>query len=40
MRASASSWHMKTESIYFRDPNLYPLVITRTLRDTQRLDVA
>lgn len=30
--------HETIESIYFRDPNFYPLEITRSLRDTDRLD--
>ncbi len=31
--------HEIIESIYFRDPNGYPLEITRSLRDIERLDV-
>lgn len=30
--------HEIIESIYFRDPNFYPLEITRALRDTDELD--
>jgi catechol 2,3-dioxygenase-like lactoylglutathione lyase family enzyme len=30
--------HETIESIYFRDPNFYPLEITRTLRDIDTLD--
>lgn len=30
--------HEILESIYFRDPNFYPLEITRALRDTDELD--
>jgi catechol 2,3-dioxygenase-like lactoylglutathione lyase family enzyme len=32
--------HEILESIYFRDPNFYPLEITRALRDTDELDAA
>lgn len=38
VRVSQFVPHEVIESIYFRDPNFYPLEITRTLRDTERLD--
>ena len=38
VRVSQFVPHETIESIYFRDPNFYPLEITRTLRDTERLD--
>ncbi len=38
VRVSQFVPHETIESIYFRDPNFYPLEITRTLRDTEQLD--
>ena len=38
VRVSQSIKHEILESIYFRDPNGYPLEITRSLRDVERLD--
>ena len=38
IRVSQSIKHEILESIYFRDPNGYPLEITRSLRDMERLD--
>ena len=38
VRVSQFVAHENIESIYFRDPNFYPLEITRTLRDTEQLD--
>ena len=38
VRVSQFVAHEVIESIYFRDPNFYPLEITRTLRDTEKLD--
>ena len=38
VRVSQSIKHEILESIYFRDPNGYPLEITRSLRDMERLD--
>lgn len=38
VRVSQSIRHEILESIYFRDPNAYPLEITRSLRDLEPLD--
>jgi catechol 2,3-dioxygenase-like lactoylglutathione lyase family enzyme len=38
VRVSEFVRHEILESIYFRDPNFYPIEITRSLRDTQELD--
>ena len=38
VRVSQSIKHEILESIYFRDPNGYPLEITRSLRDMETLD--
>ena len=38
VRVSQSIKHEILESIYFRDPNGYPLEITRSLRDMEALD--
>ena len=38
VRVSQFVPHETIESIYFRDPNFYPLEITRRLRDIERLD--
>lgn len=38
VRVSQFVAHETIESIYFRDPNFYPLEITRKLRDIERLD--
>ena len=38
VRVSEFVPHERIESIYFRDPNFYPLEITRSLRDTGPLD--
>ena len=38
VRVSQSIKHEIIESIYFRDPNFYPLEITRSLRDMEELD--
>ena len=38
VRVSQSIKHEILESIYFRDPNGYPLEITRSLRDMEELD--
>ena len=38
VRVSQSIKHEILESIYFRDPNAYPLEITRSLRDLEPLD--
>jgi len=38
VRVSQFVKHEILESIYFRDPNFYPLEITRSLRDMEALD--
>lgn len=38
VRVSQAVKHEILESIYFRDPNFYPLEITRSLRDMEELD--
>jgi catechol 2,3-dioxygenase-like lactoylglutathione lyase family enzyme len=38
VRVSQFVKHEILESIYFRDPNFYPLEITRSLRDMEELD--
>ena len=38
MQVSQSVRHEVLESIYFRDPNFYPLEITRPLRKVERVD--